>query len=117
MATVKQEWWKSRDPVAALAKGSPDKSSAALLLHGLVKHGPWKDYVNALHFVSHNCLITASRIINDSFQIPRGTRLMYVHSYQSLIWNKVASRRVKEFGLRPIEGDLVHTNGKCSYLS
>ena len=54
MASVKQEWWKSRDPTAALAKGSPDKSSAALLLRGLVKHGPWKDYVNALHFVSHN---------------------------------------------------------------
>lgn len=53
MASVKQEWWKSRDPVAALAKGSPDKSSSALLLRGLVKHGPWKDYVNALHFVSH----------------------------------------------------------------
>ena len=52
MACVKQEWWKSRDPTAALAKGSPDKSSAALLLRGLVKHGPWKDYVNALHFVS-----------------------------------------------------------------
>lgn len=52
MASVKQEWWESRDPVAALTKGSPDKSSGALLLHGLVKHGPWKDYVNALHFVS-----------------------------------------------------------------
>lgn len=52
MASIKQEWYKSRDPIAALAKGSADKSSAALLLHGLVKHGAWKDYVNALHFVS-----------------------------------------------------------------
>lgn len=39
---------------------------------------------------------------------------MYVHSYQSLIWNKIASRRVKEFGLKPIEGDLVMKSGETS---
>ena len=69
MASVKQEWWKSRDPVAALAKGSPDRSSSALLLRGLVKHGPWKDYVNALHFVSHNwtlSIITIRQLIVDT---------------------------------------------------
>lgn len=32
---------------------------------------------------------------------------MYLHSYQSLIWNKVVSRRVREFGLRVLPGDLV----------
>ena len=68
MANIKQEWWKSQDPVAALAKGSPDKSSAALLLRGLVKHGAWKDYVNALHFVSHNCSITASVVKGSLFR-------------------------------------------------
>ena len=52
MISIKQEWWKSRDPVAALAKSPCDKSSASSLLQGLVKHGPWKDYVNALQFVS-----------------------------------------------------------------
>ena len=65
LANAKQEWWKSRDPVAALAKGSADKSSTSLLLRGLVKHGPWKDYVNALHFVSHNgvtCVVTLQEL-------------------------------------------------------
>jgi len=56
MMSIKQEWWQSRDPVAALAKAPCDKSSASSLLQGLVKHGPWKDYVNALQFVSSLCV-------------------------------------------------------------
>jgi len=33
-------------------------------------------------------------------------RLMYVHAYQSYVWNSVVSRRVREFGLEPRPGDL-----------
>lgn len=34
-------------------------------------------------------------------------RLLYIHAFQSYVWNKVVSKRVKEFGLKPIVGDLV----------
>lgn len=39
--------------------------------------------------------------------IPRNLRLMYVHAYQSFIWNFVASGRVEKLGRRVCVGDLV----------
>lgn len=41
------------------------------------------------------------------FQIPRNNRLMYIHSYQSVVWNTMVSRRIEAFGLKAAEGDLV----------
>lgn len=40
-------------------------------------------------------------------QIPRNNRLMYIHSYQSVVWNTMVSRRIEAFGLKAVEGDLV----------
>ncbi|XP_037414288.1 pseudouridylate synthase 7 homolog [Triticum dicoccoides] len=41
--------------------------------------------------------------------IPRALRLMYVHSYQSYLWNHAASMRAGMYGLSGvIEGDLVY---------
>nr|POF18040.1 multisubstrate pseudouridine synthase 7 [Quercus suber] len=39
--------------------------------------------------------------------IQRGLRLMYVHAYQSLVWNTAASKRWEMFGAKVTEGDLV----------
>ncbi|XP_062004871.1 multisubstrate pseudouridine synthase 7 [Rosa rugosa] len=44
--------------------------------------------------------------------IPRTLRMMYVHSYQSYLWNHAASMRVQKYGTdRVVVGDLVYCKG------
>lgn len=45
--------------------------------------------------------------MNALISLPRSTRSMYVHSYQSLIWNKVVTYRLKKHGFKVIPGDLI----------
>ena len=68
----------------------PRKFSAeASLIRHLGARGNSNDYLGALQ------------------AIPRNLRLMYVHAYQSLVWNVVASERWKRHGGQVLAGDLV----------
>ncbi|RAO67768.1 uncharacterized protein BHQ10_003780 [Talaromyces amestolkiae] len=55
---------------------------------------------------------------NDYFgalqSIPRNLRLMYVHAYQSLVWNHAAGERWRLYGDKVVEGDLIITNQEKS---
>lgn len=86
--TYRQIWSETKDAKVALEHLQKKGSVEGHLLRGLVNHS-LSDMVNALN------------------AIPRNTRLMYIHSFQSYIWNHIASFRIKEYGLKPIIGDLM----------
>lgn len=44
-------------------------------------------------------------------KIPRNLRLMYIHAYQSYVWNAIVSDRIHTFGSdKPIVGDIILEN-------
>lgn len=48
--------------------------------------------------------------LNAMISLPRNTRSIYVHSYQSLLWNKLTTYRLKKHDFKVIVGDLILTS-------
>lgn len=93
--------WAETGDAAAAAKLMPRRCSAEhSVLTSLAKEKKGEDgYGKQSYF----------RAI---MQIPRNLRLIYVHAYQSYVWNLVASKRIELFGLEVQEGDLVMVEEK-----
>lgn len=99
-------WAETHDPNAAIAKMPRQCIAEKSILNSLC--GQNKDESGLF---SENAYYMA---IN---KIPRNLRTMYVHAYQSYIWNVVASRRIEMFGLNIIAGDLIIDNDSQSINS
>lgn len=59
--------------------------------------------MNIIEHLSKN----ARNFVGAILKIPRGMRNLYLHAYQSFVWNHVASYRWEKYGSKVIPGDLV----------
>lgn len=83
-------WRQTKDPARVLREFPQLKyTNEGTILRWLSRQNNEKDYCGAI------------------ISLPRNVRSIYVHSYQSLIWNKVASYRIKKYGHKVIIGDIL----------
>ncbi|KRZ86884.1 Microfibrillar-associated protein 1 [Trichinella sp. T8] len=81
----------------------------------LMLHRKWKEAAELLLHPHSNEIseCDSKPIVSDDGEnnrkelIPRNLRNLYIHSYQSIVWNRMVSRRVAMYGDRLLDGDLV----------
>jgi len=61
--------------------------------------------------------LSSQAYIKALLSLPHHILVFYVHSYCSLVWNKIAEKRLRQFGTTVLEGDMVmkeSTDKVCS---
>ncbi|KAG9237285.1 putative Multisubstrate pseudouridine synthase 7 [Amylocarpus encephaloides] len=70
-------------------------------------------------FTAESCVIrhlSSQKLdyIGALLSIPRNLRTMYVHAYQSRVWNFIVSERWSRYGCKVIEGDLILVDSRAA---
>jgi len=91
---ARQIWSNTHDPKKALEEMPKNCTAEIAILKTFDKMGQNNVYSNAL------------------LNIPRNLRMMYVHAYQSYIWNMAATFHIEKYGYKPVIGDLVISDEK-----
>lgn len=68
------------------------------------------NYLHAERSVLESLIRNPTDVLGAFNKIPKNTRLLCAHAYQSYLWNLAASERIKRYGLECVEGDLVIAN-------
>ncbi|TVY50580.1 Multisubstrate pseudouridine synthase 7 [Lachnellula cervina] len=108
-----------------LNRTNRDDVDRALAINSFKKGGKAQDALRRLpkKFHGEASLIQAltghhkSDFAGALLQITRGLRTMYVHAYQSYIWNMAASVRWAKYGTKVIAGDLVFVDTPAQIAS
>ncbi|OIW33300.1 pseudouridine synthase [Coniochaeta ligniaria NRRL 30616] len=82
-------WFMTKDSATALEILPKRFSAETSIIKHLGRTGQQRDYMGAL------------------LTITRGLRMMYIHAYQSYVWNHIASYRWAKYGTQVIPGDLI----------
>ncbi|KAG0224344.1 multisubstrate pseudouridine synthase 7 [Actinomortierella wolfii] len=92
---ARRHWEEHRDPKEALKLFPKRWVAEHQIVHAYHKAGHLRDHFNALQ------------------AIPRSLRMMYIHAYQSYVWNTLVSERLARYGSdKPVVGDLVAEGGR-----
>uniref|UniRef100_A0A8H7NAW2 TRUD domain-containing protein n=1 Tax=Bionectria ochroleuca TaxID=29856 RepID=A0A8H7NAW2_BIOOC len=62
---------------------------------------------SVLRHLNRSGIQSRKDLVGALIHITRGLRTMYLHAYQSHVWNHVASRRWELYGEKAVKGDLV----------